>query len=139
MKIDVAHLKENVVDNFCETLEPAALDLNTHDINFSGKVAISTEAKKEFNVVRTKSHFSAKAKCTCSRCLKEYNIPFEKDCHIDYPLEKVNQLIDPTNEIREEIILDYPVKFLCRADCKGLCLKCGKNLNEGECNCGKTN
>jgi uncharacterized protein len=28
-------------------------------------------------------------------------------------------------------------KFLCREDCKGLCARCGKNLNLGPCGCGK--
>ena len=29
----------------------------------------------------------------------------------------------------------FPVRFLCDEDCKGLCPKCGKDLNEGECSC----
>ena len=137
MKIEVAHLKESVVENFQETLDPVVLDLNTEDIKFQGKISISTEAKKEFKVVRTKSHFSAKAKCVCSRCLKEYDIPFEKDCYTDYPFDEASLIIDTTSDIREEIILGYPVKFLCRPDCKGLCLKCGMNLDEGKCSCNK--
>ena len=36
---------------------------------------------------------------------------------------------------REEIILGYPVKFLCKIDCLGLCPKCGQNLNEKKCDC----
>jgi uncharacterized protein len=43
--------------------------------------------------------------------------------------------IDLNPDIREEIILVYPIKPLCSIDCKGLCPKCGKNLNEGKCNC----
>jgi uncharacterized protein len=31
--------------------------------------------------------------------------------------------------------LNLPVRFLCKEDCKGVCTKCGKNLNEGECEC----
>ncbi len=37
--------------------------------------------------------------------------------------------------LREDILLDLPSKFLCTPDCKGLCPKCGKNLNEGPCAC----
>ncbi len=36
-----------------------------------------------------------------------------------------------------DIILGYPRKFLCREDCRGLCQSCGKNLNEGDCDCDK--
>ena len=36
---------------------------------------------------------------------------------------------------REDLLLDLPSKVLCREDCKGICPQCGKNLNEGPCNC----
>ena len=34
-----------------------------------------------------------------------------------------------------EILLSLPMKHLCSEDCKGICLNCGKNLNEGSCGC----
>jgi len=34
-----------------------------------------------------------------------------------------------------DISLELPTKVLCSEDCKGLCPKCGKNLNEGSCSC----
>lgn len=37
----------------------------------------------------------------------------------------------------EEFVLTLPTKPLCRSDCKGVCPTCGKNLNEGPCNCEK--
>lgn len=39
--------------------------------------------------------------------------------------------------IRERIVLDEPMKHVCSEDCKGLCQKCGKNLNEGPCGCAE--
>ena len=49
-----------------------------------------------------------------------------------------SRTIDLDQDIKEEIILDYPIKPLCNPDCKGLCPKCGKNLNEGGCSCAIT-
>lgn len=37
--------------------------------------------------------------------------------------------------VYSEVILDLPSKHLCKDDCKGICFKCGKNLNEGDCGC----
>lgn len=34
-------------------------------------------------------------------------------------------------------VLEYPAKLLCREDCRGLCHRCGADLNEGGCECGK--
>ncbi len=35
----------------------------------------------------------------------------------------------------DQIEMEFPSRFLCKDDCKGLCRKCGKNLNEGNCDC----
>jgi uncharacterized protein len=46
--------------------------------------------------------------------------------------------IDLSAIIREQIVLDEPMKHLCREDCKGICQRCGKDLNEGPCGCVET-
>lgn len=37
--------------------------------------------------------------------------------------------------ISSEILIDWPMKVLCKEDCKGICRQCGKDLNTGECGC----
>lgn len=37
--------------------------------------------------------------------------------------------------INNELLLEWPMKILCREDCKGICKVCGKNLNDGDCGC----
>lgn len=37
--------------------------------------------------------------------------------------------------INDELLLDWPVKILCREDCKGICMVCGRNRNDGDCGC----
>ena len=43
--------------------------------------------------------------------------------------------------VHHEILLALPMTVLCREDCQGLCSRCGKNLNDGKCDCdqGETN
>ena len=48
-----------------------------------------------------------------------------------------DRTLDLDEALLEEIFLRMPNKHLCREDCKGLCQKCGKNLNEGPCSCDK--
>jgi len=45
--------------------------------------------------------------------------------------------LDLDELLREDILLDLPSKYLCSPDCRGLCPKCGKNLNEGDCGCDR--
>ena len=37
--------------------------------------------------------------------------------------------------VTEELNLSWPSKLLCGEDCKGICRKCGQNLNMGSCDC----
>lgn len=135
MKIDVVRLKENIVENFQESLQPSDLDLDTSEVKYRGSINISTDVKKEMAVVSTKTHVSAAAELICSRCLKQFDSVVEKNFDIQYPLVEPQQLIDITKDIREEIILGYPVKFLCKSNCLGLCPKCGQDLNQKKCEC----
>ena len=77
-------------------------------------------------------------------CEKEYSVKVgyvlvtelagEEQDHI---LVVEDMTIDLDELLREEIILSIPSKHLCSENCKGLCVTCGKNLNEGECSCNK--
>ena len=52
----------------------------------------------------------------------------------DY-IEAPDYMLDTDALLRDDILLELPSKFLCKDSCKGLCPKCGKNLNEGKCDC----
>jgi uncharacterized protein len=43
--------------------------------------------------------------------------------------------IDLGEAVREALILAIPEFPLCREDCRGLCARCGADLNQGECRC----
>jgi uncharacterized protein len=43
--------------------------------------------------------------------------------------------LDMDDELLELLEMEFPRRVLCREDCKGLCPQCGKDLNEGPCDC----
>ncbi len=45
--------------------------------------------------------------------------------------------IELEDVLKEQILLAVPVKVVCREECKGLCPRCGKNLNVESCNCAQ--
>ena len=47
----------------------------------------------------------------------------------------VNNILELTELIRQSLIIDLPIRPLCREACKGLCPTCGQNLNDGQCDC----
>ncbi|MDI6773865.1 MAG: DUF177 domain-containing protein [Verrucomicrobiota bacterium] len=72
----------------------------------------------------------------CSRCAEYFRLAIRDDAFervIELPPDALS--VDLTEDIRETILLrlsGYPV---CRADCKGLCVRCGANLNRETCCC----
>ena len=82
----------------------------------------------------------------CDRCAepieskKEYHFDHELVLELhhedndDYILVEQDDL-DLDELVRADILLELPTKNLCKPDCKGLCPKCGTNLNSGSCEC----
>jgi uncharacterized protein len=80
----------------------------------------------------------------CGRCLTdttvEITVPIE-ELYVYPPEPEADStvaedgILDIAPLLREEIILATPLGILCKPDCAGLCPTCGKNLNEGPCDC----
>lgn len=55
-----------------------------------------------------------------------------------YPLPPDATLVDLAPAVREELLLAVPQYLQCRDDCRGLCPRCGHDLNAGPCGCAPT-
>ena len=121
-----------------EEIDPAELDLETDLIKLRSPVKLAAQVTRITNALSIDLNIRAVIFADCSRCLNEFEWVFDKDLKLHYVLESSDVFIDLKPNIREEIILDYPIKPLCSVSCKGLCTKCGKNKNEGGCNCALT-
>lgn len=105
--------------------------------------------------IRIRAHWSGNFEAPCARCLDPVKHPIEGDFDLIFrplgvdagPPERA--LVPPETEIgyyqegglvledvlREQALLTLPVRTLCRPDCKGLCPRCGRNLNSEPCTC----
>ena len=43
--------------------------------------------------------------------------------------------LDPEILVQSELLVQWPIRVLCKEDCKGICSRCGANLNDGACSC----
>lgn len=134
MKIDPSKIPPGGL-KVIEEISPSLEDLETGLVKFKGPIRVEADIFKITNAVTAEIVLAGSISMSCGRCLVGFMISLQKKLRLSYPLEKEEATIDFGPEIREEIILDYPLKPLCRPDCRGLCPKCGKNLNEGNCNC----
>jgi uncharacterized protein len=134
VRIDTRHIPDTGLV-LTENLSSNSLDLNTDIIKFISPIKAGVVVHKSYDAVCVVIELEALVKKECGRCLREFEESFNRRIKLDYSVDKVNPFIDLDTDIREEIILDYPLKALCSLDCKGLCPKCGCNLNETQCNC----
>lgn len=75
--------------------------------------------------------------CVCSRCGGDFAADFGVDDYCETFEVQGLETLDLTDSVRESIILALPSYPLCKEDCKGVCLRCGQDLNAGPCACGR--
>lgn len=135
MRIDINKIPPQGQLTLEEDITASKLELETDIVKFQRPIKIKADVSKITDTVTVDLSLNAPICLICSRCLKEFEIDLKKNLRLNYPVSKLEPTIDLDQGIREEIILDYPIKPLCSPDCKGLCPRCGKNLNEGDCKC----
>ena len=138
MKIDINNIPAQGKLTIEEEIDASSLDLETDLVRFIKPLKVKADVSKITNTVTVDLILNTSMQTNCSRCLNEIEIDFKKNLKLHYPVSKLKPVIDLVQDIREEIMIDYPVRPLCNPDCKGLCPKCGKNLNEGGCSCATT-
>lgn len=118
-----------------EDVDALSLDLETDIVHFRSLIKIKAEIFRITNAVTVSLQLSALMYMNCSRCLDEFEVDFKKDLELNYTADKLGMTIDLNPDIRAEIVLDYTINPLCGPNCKGLCSKCGVNLNSEKCKC----
>jgi len=134
MKIGIAKISQNGT-RFAHDYNPGELDLNSPDIEFKKPLHADVYCYKISNTVSLEIDLEAEYDAKCSRCLKFVARPVKKKIKLSYMIKPNDSFIDCTEDVREQVMLDYPMKSLCDDGCLGLCAKCGKDLNQKKCSC----
>ena len=119
-------------------------------------VAVDFTLYPSGNELRVIGAVETSVRCRCSRCVKEFIQPFAENFDLSYSpqpkwdggaaeieLRYEEMDIGYYDGVRfdvnalalERIELAQPMQYVCRDDCKGLCCKCGADLNEAACLC----
>lgn len=133
---------------------PFEYEMDLSDLEFSGcsslkkPVKIKGAAKNRAGVVFIELTAEYTISAPCDRCAadieRKESLPLtyvvvqetEGEDTEDFVVAE-DQKVDLDPLVRDDIVIRYPSKLLCNPDCKGLCPNCGKNLNEGDCDCAK--
>ena len=140
---------EGKVENLTTTYEEKVVVMQSEEFPVCEcsdlTLTLTNRAKGE---VLLQGEISLVCEIPCGRCLKPVKVPLNlkweedlKESMIGTP-EAADEMsfvtgyeLDTDALVGNEILINWPMKVLCRDDCKGICSVCGKNLNEGECGC----
>ena len=120
-------------------------------VSFPSPMKVKGDITNTAGYMRMRLSMSVDYSSECARCLspvfdsfsldlektvatKEVLSDVDEDRLDDYAIIE-NGFLDMDEQLMEQLEMEFPVRILCREDCRGLCQRCGKNLNEGECGC----
>ena len=131
-----------------------SFELDLSDVEFNGRhpisrpVAVEGSVRNSADVLWMEMTERSTLDAVCDRCTKDFLL----DKEIAYSCMLAEELQDEENDdivlleegkvdledlARTVFILEMDTKTLCSEDCKGLCPRCGVDLNHGVCTCGK--
>lgn len=118
------------------------------DVTFPELFTVTGKVTNNAGYMKLTACASVPYKTACARCLNDIEgvlpVSFEKNVAVISTLQNEDTddylfiedaKLDLYTPLCEQILLEFPTKLLCSDDCKGLCPKCGKDLNEGSCGC----
>ena len=126
---------------------------------FLKPLSIDLRVRRVGQMFEAEGRFETRVRLTCSRCLADYEAPLAaaftlsfsreqpetaepwRHAEIELQAEDIGLIlfrgeeIDLRDGVQEEVLMALPMRTLCRPNCKGLCPKCGADLNRGTCGC----
>ncbi len=140
--------KKEIQVSFSLTIDPIK------SVSFNANALITGKVTDNAGYMRLLLNAVLPYHSQCFRCLEDVNdelsISFERTVvaqgtltdeqlseNIDEYVVVKSGLLNIDEELREAILLEVPTKILCSENCLGLCSKCGKPLNAGDCGCPK--
>ncbi len=135
----------------------AEIDQSDLDVRISSDITFKGSLNPFSAGIMLDGVFESEIETQCARCLNPFRLRLsnsfkllltrtlpDEDEENDRSLvdqvdcEQVTDIIDLTAILREQLILQIPLKMVCSDECRGLCQQCGKNLNDGPCTCSST-
>ncbi|MBD3246441.1 MAG: hypothetical protein GF333_05460 [Candidatus Omnitrophica bacterium] len=134
MKIAVEKLQEKEIV-LHESIPARNWDLDSNDVKFIKDISLTGKFRKLGSEVVVDTETVVRRRITCSRCLEEAVQEVPYTFTLNFALGDIREFLEIDEAVREEILLRFPMKVLCRPDCKGMCPACGVNRNNEPCSC----
>jgi len=153
LKVDLRQLERRGRLSIEDDVPPDAPLWHDLGLRFRAPLQVRLEAQYAGRDVVVRGTLEGSAELPCSRCLKVVFVPVDEevaflfrpgiseveaeDAEI-YVLPERGDELDLSGVVREQVTLSVPQYAVCEEACRGLCPKCGANLNLEQCRCEET-
>ncbi len=131
MKIHVNQIPAEGVTEHAR-YDPTTMEMDREDIHvttpFEAEAAIRMVDEELVATVELRYRLDL----VCARCLEPFDSDRTTQAVLSYHVQP-EAVLDITEDLRQEIILAYPMIPVCQTTCRGLCRFCGQNLNVTSC------
>lgn len=134
MKIILRDYKEGEPVEVLQTYDAKKLELEFVDLTYTTPLEMTGVVEKGLDTVTFQGVLKSKVERLCGRCLKKVTARLEESFELYYEIADKEE-IDTIDDLREVLLLDHPLQFICNENCKGLCPHCGNDRNEKNCGC----
>ncbi len=138
MLINLQDYKEGDIIHVENTYDAKTLEIEFVDLHYRKPLMLEGTVEKGMDLVTFRGQIKSETELLCGRCLKTIPGSLDKDFEFFYET-KGKEIIDATDDLRELLILDHSLAYVCSDNCRGLCPFCGINRNETTCQCEQTN
>jgi len=128
VNIDTAGFEKFLVKSF----SPCDININMYKVNDKTFIDFKYDMEVIYSCARCLTSVPRHVTESFSREILEEGDKFGEDIGV-FTIK--NGIIDVETILSEALFIDLEPSVLCSENCKGLCPKCGANLNEGECDC----
>ena len=140
MQIRLVDFTEDTPTEVHHSYDAKDLDLEFDDLKYTTSLELTGTVEKGHDILVFHGRVISDLERTCGRCLVSVKNHLERPFELVYEI-KGKEVLETLNDLREVLILDHTISYICREDCRGLCTQCGANRNETTCQCvdtGKT-
>lgn len=116
-------------------LDAGDLDLGCEGVTPAGPLSYSLTAELVGRELLVRGRLRLPVHLVCSRCVKTFDSEISAPRYSFHRTVEEKDIIDLTESVREDMIIGLPLKPLCRKGCRGLCPRCGRDLNVERCSC----
>ena len=135
MRVEVGKIKDGQDLQINEIIDAASWDMDSFDVHFVNGIHLDCNFRRLGREILVSGKVKTTRLITCSRCLTQVKQEKEREFKLSYSVPSLGEYLDIDKEVREEVLLGFPMKVLCKEACKGMCAGCGANLNIEQCRC----